>query len=491
MSGLPSGRGVVSKSADVGSTSGEKTHRRAVSLGPRGGERPRGRLFDLALDSLPHLIQVGRGRDAVGRQPPVHDANRIAGRLRLPLRRRLVEPLVVGQRMRVRPDDLGVDERRTLTGASVSDGLPHHPEALGEVGAVDGEDLKGGERPHDPGDVATGGGHLLRDRDGVPVVLHEIDDGQPLAAGRIERLPELAFRRRALTERDVDDFVGVLARVTAGDVRQPLIQPAGLGAADRLQALRAGRAPLGDDVQALVAPVRRHLPAARRRVVARTHRLEQHLVRRHAEREAEGPIAVVGEEPVVGRAQRERGRHQHGLVPGAADLEEDAALVLELDFLVVQLPRQEHPAVGREPNVRRQRHAVCIADQGRGFHAAIRSGQKPAETWVISLYLTAGCRLLALGSRLWAVSRVSQEERCRSPFGAGGRYAAPQGSARAKRKPAPTVRPGRGRFALFDRLRAPRATSRGEAADPRRGVRSGVAATTGAVRENCGIHGPG
>ena len=33
-------------------------------------------------------------------------------------------------------------------------------------------------------------------------------------------------------------------------------------------------------------------------------------------------------------------------MPGAADLEEDLALVLELDFLVVESPRQEHQAVG-------------------------------------------------------------------------------------------------------------------------------------------------
>ena len=33
---------------------------------------------------------------------------------------------------------------------------------------------------------------------------------------------------------------------------------------------------------------------------------------------------------------------------GAADLEEDQALVLELDFLVVDPPRQDHRAVGAE-----------------------------------------------------------------------------------------------------------------------------------------------
>src|SRR5215204_1388461 len=53
-------------------------------------------------------------------------------------------------------------------------------------------------------------------------------------------------------------------------------------------------------------------------------------------------------EPVVPRLQRDAGCHQHRLVAGAADLEEDQTLVFELDFLVVQLPRRDHDAVGAE-----------------------------------------------------------------------------------------------------------------------------------------------
>ena len=97
-----------------------------------------------------------------------------------------------------------------------------------------------------------------------------------------------------------------------------------------------------------VAPVRRHLPAAGRRVVLRADGGEQHLERRDAELQAERAVAVVRKEPVVGRLERQAGGHQHRFVAGAADLEEDLALTLELNFLVVKLARQQHAAIGGE-----------------------------------------------------------------------------------------------------------------------------------------------
>ena len=70
--------------------------------------------------------------------------------------------------------------------------------------------------------------------------------------------------------------------------------------------------------------------------------------------QAERAIAVVRIEPVVAGAQVHAGRVEHGLVAGAADLEEDQALVLELDLLVVEPPRQQHRAVGAEQILARQ-----------------------------------------------------------------------------------------------------------------------------------------
>ena len=81
---------------------------------------------------------------------------------------------------------------------------------------------------------------------------------------------------------------------------------------------------------------------------------EQHLERRHAEREAQRAIAIVRIEPVVARAQVHAGGGQHRFVAGAADLEEDQALVLELDLLVVEAARQQHRAVGPQQIVARQ-----------------------------------------------------------------------------------------------------------------------------------------
>ena len=139
-----------------------------------------------------------------------------------------------------------------------------------------------------------------------------------------------------------------------GDAGDPRVEHAGLAAADGLQALRAGGAALRGDVERAVPPVRRHLPPAGVGIVLGPDGAEQHLERRHAERQAQRAIAIVGIEPVVAGAEVRRGRHQHGLVSGAADLEEDLTLVLELDFLVVEPPREEHQAVGRDQGFARQ-----------------------------------------------------------------------------------------------------------------------------------------
>ena len=119
------------------------------------------------------------------------------------------------------------------------------------------------------------------------------------ACSGVERFPELAFARRALAERHVDDFVGVEAAAIGDRLDAARRCSAGFGAADRVQALRAGGARPRDDVQRLVAPVRRHLPSARARIVLRADGGQQHVERRHTELQAERAIAVVGVKPVV------------------------------------------------------------------------------------------------------------------------------------------------------------------------------------------------
>ncbi len=66
---------------------------------------------------------------------------------------------------------------------------------------------------------------------------------------------------------------------------------------------------------------------------------------RDAEGEAEGAVAIVGEEPVVAGAQREAGGDLQGLMAGGGDLEEDLLLALEKDFAVVYAAGKEHEPV--------------------------------------------------------------------------------------------------------------------------------------------------
>ena len=121
-----------------------------------------------------------------------------------------------------------------------------------------------------------------------------------------------------------------------------------LGRTDRLEELGAGGARRIDDVELLVAPVRRHLPATGIRIVGRRHGGEQLLGRGHAEAEAECAIAIVEVEPVVARAEHLGRGDGDRFVAGAGDLEEDLVLALELDLLVVEPARQEHQAIELE-----------------------------------------------------------------------------------------------------------------------------------------------
>ena len=307
-----------------------------------------GGVVHLAVDVVANRGELLLGRELLGLEQLGELDDRIARRLFRPLDRRLVELLVVRERVRVRPDDLGVHERRPLAGARVGDRVRHGAIAREEVGPVDALDEEARERRDEPRDVAAGRLHLDGNRDRVAVVFDEVDDGQVAEARGVERLPELAFARRAVADRDVGDLVAMEARLAAFDRRDLLVEERGFRAADGLQALRAGRARLRDDVELLVAPVRRHLPAARGRVVLRPDRGEQHFVGGHADRQAERAVAIVGIEPVVGGLELHARGDEHGLVAGAADLKEDQALVLELDFLVVDPAGQDHRPIGSE-----------------------------------------------------------------------------------------------------------------------------------------------
>ena len=81
--------------------------------GALGAERLLGALVDLLVDLLAHRLQerlVGR---ADARQERGEVGDRVAALFSFPFRRRPVQPLVVRQRMRVRPDGVRVHQRRS------------------------------------------------------------------------------------------------------------------------------------------------------------------------------------------------------------------------------------------------------------------------------------------------------------------------------------------------------------------------------------------
>ena len=99
-------------------------------------------VVDLALDVGRHRLQVVVGRQTVRTQEFREAADGIAPRFCFTLGRRFVQLLVVGQRMRVRPNHTRVDERRTFARAHIRGGIAHRAEAAEEIGAVERFDMQ-------------------------------------------------------------------------------------------------------------------------------------------------------------------------------------------------------------------------------------------------------------------------------------------------------------------------------------------------------------
>jgi hypothetical protein len=60
------------------------------------------------------------------------------------------------------------------------------------------------------------------------------------------------------------------------------------------------------------------------------------------------------------------GGGEHGFMSGAADLEENQALILELNFLVVDAARQQHRAIRAQQIVAGQAFPTCARAGGSG-----------------------------------------------------------------------------------------------------------------------------
>jgi len=239
-----------------------------------------------------------------------------------------------------------MDQRRATPFARPLHRVVHGGEALHEVAAVDAHHLQMRKALDEIRDRSTRRLHLDRNRNGVAVVLDEVNDGELLVRRRVERFPELAFAGGPIAKGAVHDFIAPELRKAIRNGVDPLVQPTRFGGTNGVQTLRSGWAALRDDVQRRAAPVRRHLPAVRRRIVFRADRLQQHVVRGDAQRQAQGAVAIVGAEPVMPRPHHHARSDENRFVAGAADLEKDLALVLELNLLVVESSRQEHQPIG-------------------------------------------------------------------------------------------------------------------------------------------------
>ncbi len=252
---------------------------------------------------------------------------------------------------------------------------------LEEVAAVGLGDEEAGEGADELRDRAARRVHLDRHRDGVAVVLDDEDHGELLPAGGAERLPELPLGRRPVADRHDDDLVVGRHRGRRPEVRGLGAEevPPRLRRADARKALRPRGRGGGEDVQLLRAPVRRHLPPGRGRVVGRADALQEHLERRDAEAEAERPVAVVAEEPVTPRRHVEGDRGLGRLVPGPGDLEEDPVLPLELDLLVVDPPRRVDVPVRLDEVVLREAEELLRRLGGFRRHRRRRLPEAPAR----------------------------------------------------------------------------------------------------------------
>ena len=318
-----------------------------------------GGLLDLFVDFVRDVLQHTPVHHAFFDQQFGKQQHRVARALGLALGRRTVRPLVVGERMRIRPDHARMHQRRTASLAAVLHGIPHRAIAREKIGAVHLLAEQPRKTRRQRRDTSARRLRFNRNADRVAVVLNQEQHRQARQRSHVQRLPEFAFAGGAVARADQRHFVALRVLI-----------PRGFGAPHRLQKLRAGGRGRTHHVVLAMPPVRRHLPPARRRVRRRAHRLLQHLVRRHPQRETKRAVAVIRIDPIVPAAQRHPGRHLHRLMTGARNLEVDPVLPLQRHFAVVQPPRCVHDAEGTNQLVLRQPRKTF--DSGQLLSAGLR-----------------------------------------------------------------------------------------------------------------------
>ena len=207
---------------------------------------------------------------------------------------------------------MSVDEGRAVALAHVSDRLAQGGVAGHGICPIHLGKMEVGEIGDQSRNVRPRSLHFDRNGNGVLIVLDQKQQRQLAVGCGIQGLPEFALAGSSVAAGDVNDLISVKAELLElGVVAGVLLDCVGmtgeiaarLRASHRLQQLRAGGRGAGDDVQLLVPPVRRHLPATGIGVLGGAHGLQQLLQRGHAEGETERAVAIVGEKPVVAGPQ--------------------------------------------------------------------------------------------------------------------------------------------------------------------------------------------
>ena len=92
----------------------------------------------------------------------------------------------------------------------------------------------------------------------------------------------------------------------------------------------------------------RHLASARSGIVRGAYSLEQHFIRRDAEGQTQGAIAIIRIDPIVARSQAHAGSHFDRFMSGSADLKIDAILPFQGDLAIVEAPGRLHSTEGAD-----------------------------------------------------------------------------------------------------------------------------------------------
>src|SRR5258708_12307416 len=111
--------------------------------------------------------------------------------------------------MRIRADDMRVNERWTVSFAAVARGTVERGIAGHGIGTVDFFEMEIRESRDQARDTSACGLHFDRHRDRIAVIFHTENYGQLPQSSRLHAFPELTFTRTAFPIRNVPHFAAL------------------------------------------------------------------------------------------------------------------------------------------------------------------------------------------------------------------------------------------------------------------------------------------